>query len=338
MANPAPSYVQVHPSYFHPEVILPYSQASNAFELLPNGDLEQRLGEVDKAVYFKRLDVRTRAAVSQAAYNNLPSCEIIATQFSTPTYRQRVRAEYDHLDIASWGAWGISLPEAQRLAMQQAHNQNIRTALLVGYNPANGEGILNANGATAVSLPADPQGNLTVSTYDNGAFAFFFNSLIQAIKQRTYQLGLGREFVVIGPQRILGGIGYNILQLTQYQRQGAGSRSVKGTIEDVLLDNGDSLTWGFDDTLQGKGAGGSDAVIIAMPRIEVPKAAVRNTNVFATLQPSYNNILAQFCDMPAPREIPTQIPGGAVDIVSEILITSGLGVRPEGVTILSANP
>lgn len=338
MTNTAPAYVQVHPNYFHPEIILPYNQASNAFELLPSADLEQRLGEVDKAVYFKRLDVRTRIAAGQASYNNLPSCEIVASQFSTPTYKQRVRTEYDHDDIASWAVWGISLPEAQRLAMQQAHHQNARTALLIGYNPANGEGLLNANGATAASLPADPNGNTTISTYDNGALAFFFNTLVQQLKQRTYQLGHGREIVVIGPQRVLGPPEYNIVQLVQYQRQGAGSRSVKGVIQDVLLDNGDTLTWGYDDTLQGKGAGGADAIIIAMPKIEQPKAGRVNTNVFASLSPGYNDCTAQFCDMAAPREIPTPIAGGAVDIISELRLTSGLGVRPEAITILSANP
>ena len=35
------------------------------------------------------------------------------------------------------------------------------------------------------------------------------------------------------------------------------------------------------------------------------------------------------------REIPTPLPGGAVDVLSEMRITSGWGVRPEAVTVVS---
>jgi len=40
--------------------------------------------------------------------------------------------------------------------------------------------------------------------------------------------------------------------------------------------------------------------------------------------------------MPAPREIPTPLAGGAIDVLSEWRISSGWGVRPEAITILSA--
>ena len=338
MANLAPAFVTVSPSYIHPELVLPYSQASNAFETLPGGDMQVRLSDETKAVYFKRIDVRTRAAAGQSSYNNLPQCEIIMSQFSTPTYLQQVRAEYNHHDIAAFGAWGVPLPEAQRLAMQQAHNQNARVALLFGYNPANGEGLLNANGATAISLPADTNGNLTIATYDNGQMGLFLRSLVQAIKTRTNQMGIGREFVILGPQRALGPLEYNVVQLTQYQRLGAGTASTADMVKSGLLENGDSVTWGYDDTLQGKGANGTDAILIVMPQIKRPQAARPNTNVFATLTPGFDACTAQFCDMAAPREIPTPIAGGAIDVLSELRITSGLGVRPEAITVLSAAP
>ena len=336
MANTAPAFVTVHPSFIHPEIVLPYNQASNAFELLPGGDMAVRLGEGDKAVFFKRLDVRTRMAVGQSAYNNLPSCELVLSQFSMPTYLQQVRAEYNHHDISAYNAWGVSLPEAQRLAMHQAHNQNARVALLFGYNPANGEGLLNANGATAVNLPADSNGNTTIATYDNGQMAFFLNTLIQQIKTRTNQMGIGREFVVIGPQRALSQLEYNVVSLMQFQRPGGGIESSKGLVQEVLMKNGDKLTWGYDDTLIGKGAGGLDAILIVMPQVQRPQAAKHNTNVFATLMPGFDACTAMFCDMAAPREIPTPIPGGAIDILQEIRLTPGLGVRPEAITVLSA--
>ncbi len=57
----------------------------------------------------------------------------------------------------------------------------------------------------AINLPPDPNGNSTGTTYDNGAMAFFLLSQIQAIKTWTDQLGIPHKFVIVGPQRVLGG-------------------------------------------------------------------------------------------------------------------------------------
>lgn len=336
MANIAPSYVTLNPNYMMPELLLPYSQASGAFDLLPTGEPLVRLGEGDLVAYIKRIDVRTRMAASQSAYNALPSVGIANSMISTATYLMRVRAEYDHHDTAAMGRWGVSIVEAQRLGMRQGHFQLARNALLYGMNPANGEGLLNTNGATAVNLPPDSNGNDTVVTYDNGQMAFFLLSQLSATKTRTNQLGIGRKFTVLGPQRVLGAFEYqNIVQLVQYQRPGAGSQSTAGVLKDVAEMNGDQITWAYDDTLMNRGAGGNDAVIIVMPEVEKPQGSKMNTNEFARLAPGLDACTLQLCDMAAPREIPTPLPGGAIDVLSEMRITSGWGVRPEAVTVVS---
>src|SRR5262245_14640274 len=140
MANVAPSYVTVNPSYTMPELLLPYSQASGAFELLPGGEPMVRLSDGDLYAYINRIDVRTKMAGGQAAYNSLPSCSVAISQISTPSYLLRVRAEYDHHDTAAMARRGVSIVEAQRLGMRQGHFQLLRTMLLYGMNPANGEG------------------------------------------------------------------------------------------------------------------------------------------------------------------------------------------------------
>lgn len=337
MANIAPAYVTVNPSFTMPELLLPYSQASGAFETLAGGEPLQRLADGDLVVYIKRIDVRTKVATGQAAYNSLPSVSVALSQLSTPTYLQRVRAEYDHHDTAAMGRWGVSIVEAQRLGMRQGHFQFARSALLYGINPVNGEGLLNTNGATAINLPPDPNGNTTVVTYDNGAMAFFLLSQISATKTRTNQLGAGRKFVFLGPQRILGQFEYqNIVTLNQFQMVGGGVASTAGLVEDVGKRNKDEIIWAYDDTLIGKGAGGTDAVLVVMPEVEKPPTQNKiNTNEFADLAPGLAACTLQFCDMAAPREIPTPLPGGAIDVLSEWRITSGWGVRPEVVTIIS---
>jgi hypothetical protein len=295
-----------------------------------------RLGEGDLVAYIKRADVRTHMAAGQTAYNSLPSVGVTMSMISTATYLMRVRAEYDHHDTAAMGRWGVPIVDAQRLGMRQGHFQLARNALLYGFNPANGEGLLNTNGATAVSLPNDSNGNYTVVTYDNGQMAFFILSQISALKTRTNQLGIGRKFTILGPQRVLSAFEYqNIVQLTQYQRIGGGTNSTAGTIKDIAEANGDEIIWAYDDTLVGKGAGGVDAVVIVMPEVEKPQGSKFNTNEWAKLTPGLDACTLQLCDMAAPRELPTPLPGGAIDVLSEMRITSGWGVRPEAVTILS---
>jgi hypothetical protein len=336
MANIAPAYVTLNPNYMMPELLLPYSQASGAFDVLPTGEPLVRLSDGDQVAYIKRIDVRTKMAAGQSAYNSLPSVGIANSMISTATYLMRVRAEYDHHDTAAMGRWGVNIVEAQRLGMRQGHFQLARTALLYGMNPANGEGLLNANGATAVNLPPDSNGNTTVVTYDNGQMAFFLLSQLSATKARTNQLGIGRKFVFLGPQRVFGALEYqNIVQVTQFQRTGAGSSSTAGVVKDVAGMNGDEIIWAYDDTLIGRGAGGNDAVLIVMPEVEKPQGTKWNTNEFARLAPGLDACTLQLCDKSAPTEIPTPLPGGAIDVLSEMRITSGWAIRPEAVTLLS---
>lgn len=336
MPNIAPAVELLHPNYMMPELLLPYSQASGAFDLLPTGEPLVRLGEGDLVAYIRRVDVRTKVAAGQSAYNQLPSVGIAFSILSTPTYLMRVRAEYDHHDTAAVGRWGTSIVEAQRLGMRQAHFQLARNALLYGFNPNGGEGIANTVGATALNLPPDPFGNTTLVTYDNGAFGFFILQQIAAIKSRTNQLGIGRKFVILGAQRDLSLFEYNVVSLTQFQVEGAGTSSTAGLVKSVLMDNGDEIIWAYDDTLIGKGSGSTDLIMIVMPEVQKPQGSNMNTNEFAKLAPGLEACLLQFCDMAAPREIPTPMAGGAIDVLSEMRISSGWGVRPEAITLVSA--
>jgi len=336
MANIAASFTIVNPSYIDPGILLPYSQASGAFDLLAEGQPLTRLSDGDLYAYIKRIDVRTKVNGGQSAYNLLPSISTTMSMISTPSYLLRVRGEYDHHDTAAMGRYGVSIVEAQRLGMRQGHFQLARNALLYGMNPANGEGILNTQGATAVNLPPDSNGNDTVVTYDNGQMAVFLLTQISALKTRTNQLGIGRKFTILGPQRVLAALEYqNIVQVTQFQRAGAGSTSTAGVVKDMLEMNEDEIVWVYDDTLIGKGAGGSDAVIINMPEVAKPQGSKVNTNEFAKLAPGIEACALMYCDMAAPREIPTPLPGGAIDVLSEWRITSGWGIRPETISIIS---
>lgn len=332
----AHAYVTLNPSFIEPEFLLQYSQASGFIDTLADGQLRVRLAEDDLIVYMKQLNLRTKMAASTAGSQELPGIDIAATMISAPTYLFQVRAQYNHHDVAAGARWGFAVPEAYRLGCRQANFQLARDANLFGMNPQNGEGLINAPGATAINLPADTNGNDTVVTYDNGQMAFFLAQQILNIKTRTYQLGIGKKFTILGPQRTLGLFEYNVVQLVQFQRPGAGTTSTAGTVKEILMANGDTLIWAYDDTLIGAGAGGTDAVIICMPEVDKPKGDQPvNTNEFAKLLPGAKVCLTQYCDMAAPREIVSPLAGGATDFLQEWRVTSGWAPRSQALTIVS---
>lgn len=337
MTLQAHAYVTINPSFVEPEFLTQYNQVSGFIDTLAGGTMRVRIAEDDLAVYMKMLNLRTKMSAGQSSMNELPGVDIQASMISAPTYLQRVRAEYDHHDVAAGGRWGFAVPEAYRLGGRQAHYQLARDANLFGFNPQNGEGLLNTPGATSVNLPPDTNGNDTVVTYDNGQMAFFFAQQILGIKQRTYQLGRGRKFTVLGPQRTLGLFEYNIVQLVQYQRIGAGTASTKETLEAIIMENGDDLTWVYDDTLQGAGSNAdTDVVIIAMPEVEKPPGdATISTGEFNKMTPNNPTCITQYCDMAAPREIISPLAGGATDMVQEWRITSGWAPRYQALTLVN---
>jgi hypothetical protein len=332
----AHAYQLLHPSYVEPEFLVQYSQASGFIDTLADGQLRVRLAEDDLLVYMKQLNVRTKMAASQAGAQELPGVDVMATMLSAPSYLLQVRNQYNHHDVAAGSRWGFAVPEAYRLGGRQANFQLARDANLFGMNPQNGEGLLNAPGATAINLPPDTNGNSTVVTYDNGQMAFFLAQQILNVKTRTYQLGKGKKFTILGPQRTLGLFEYNVVQLVQFQRVGAGTASTAGTLKEIVMANGDSLTWGYDDTLIGAGANGTDAVLIAMPEVEKPDVGQPvNTNIFASIMPGSKVCLTQYCDMAAPREITSPLAGGATDFLQEWRISSGWAPRSTALTIVS---
>jgi hypothetical protein len=334
----APSFVTVNPNYMMPEYIMQYSLASGAFDTLATGNPMPRLGEGDLYVYAKKMQVTTQVAAGQSTHNQLPSASVIPSMISTATYRLQTRAQWDGFDESATGQWGYSLPEAMRLAARQGIAQQLRNALLYGYNPANGEGLLNGGGATA-SLGADSNGNTTMSTWDSGQLAQYFLTLIGQLKQRTLQIGQPLKLVFLMPQRDLIQLTYaGIVQLTQFQRVGAGVESAAGVIETVAKwAGGDDVQFCVDDTLIGQGAGGTDAIILIAPELKVPKAQqVINTNIFATLTPNTTATSLMLCDVAAPTEIPSPLPDGGLTTLYTLRSSAGWLLRGEAATVLSA--
>lgn len=339
MANDATTWAMTHPSHMEPGIVLQMNQKSDFIRLLGDAKLRVQLASEDKNVYIRQLAVRTKVSSGQAGSNQLPSCSVTTGLASAPTYLQQVRAEYDHHQTAMMALWNTSIVEAQRLAMRQGHYISLRNKALYGMIPSNGEGIVNATGATTTALPADSFGDQRISTYDSGQMLLFLLGIFQQLRQRTYQFNAGGKsrFVILGPQQ---DVGYweqtAIVQLTSYQRPGAGSSTVGSGLRKTLEENNCELVIGYDDTLIGQGPSGTDLIIFAMPQIDVPTGPDPNTNAFQQLMPNFNYNLVQYSDVAAPIEIPTPLAGGAIDVLSEMRATTGWVIRPEAVQILYA--
>lgn len=339
MANIFPSGMKIFPSFSEPDLVVTYAQASGAFAALERSRPRVKIGAEDMAVYVNKLGILSNVAVGQSPANWLPSASLVVSYNSTATYLLRARAIWDHHDIARAGTYKVGLPNAQDLAVRQGIFQMMRNGLLYGFNPNQGEGLLNTANATTVTLPADPFGHTTVQSYDNGAMMLFFLNQIVALKSRMYQSGdnIKNKIVVISPQQeFLYFAEAGVVQVTSYQRPGAGTATIGQGIATVATENGDSFEWYFDDTLIGQASGGNDALLLTMPEIEVPdiEGAI-NTNIFGDLNPKMTAVNLMYADMDAPMKIQTPTPDGAVTEVHELRVTSGWCIRPEGITIIS---
>jgi hypothetical protein len=146
--------LKVHPSFSEPDAIITYAQPSGCFSLLENGEPRVKLGTGDLNVYINSLDIRSQAINSQFSPSQLPSASLVGTYGQTQTYNIMVRCEYGPDDTAAAAAYNISLPQALDFANKQGIYQGMRSILLYGVNPGNGEGLVNTVVATAVTLPA----------------------------------------------------------------------------------------------------------------------------------------------------------------------------------------
>lgn len=336
MSTDASSFYMAHPNYTEPELMLQYNQKSDFMDLLAGGAPRARLDDEDKYVYLRQLGLKTQISSGSAGANQLPSCSITTGLASAPTYLQQVIAEYDHHQTKMLAQWGCNIVEGQRLAMRQAHALSLRNKALFGELPANGEGFLNAPNATYITLPPDTLGNVRFSTYDNGQMALFLLGIVGALLSRTYNLGQAQKIAVLGPQEILVTWQMTgIVQITSFQRAGGGSDTIEGTVEEILKRNGVEISFGYDDTLIGAGAGGTDAVIFAMPEVKKPDTGGMSTNLWAGLTPGFSATTLQYTDKVAPVEFPTPVPNNGIHILSELRATSGWAPRPEALTILS---
>ncbi len=338
MAFLFPAQAKVNPSFSEPDLIITYAQASGFMGTMEKSRPRVKIGNDDLWVYVNKLDIRTSAQTSQAGMNWLPSASIQAEFSSVQTYLLRNREVWDDEMMRAAGRYNVSLPNAAEEGMRQGIFQRLRSMYLYGVVAANNEGLLNTQGAVTATLPADSYGNTTVVDYDNGDMASYLLSEITQLQIGMFQSGsnISNRIVVLSPQReFLNFQQADIVQVTSYQRPGGGTNTVAGTMQKVLEEAGHTVEWYYDDTLIGKGAGGTDMVIVTIPEIETPVMDRLNTNIFGALNPKSNAVNVMYNDVAAPIKIATPTPDGAIAEVLQMRATPGWCWRPQGLLLIS---
>lgn len=327
----------MRPSYEDPGFILEQFQTSSFIMLLSGETAKVRLKPGDQYVYKDSLKLKTRSQAGQSAGNLLPSADLIAAQNSCPAYLHRARFTYDGQDQDAAANWNISLAQANILLGRLAIFQQIRNGTLYGTNLDNNEGLINTPGANTSNLPQDSYGHTGAKNYDAGQMAQYLLNEVLDMLTATYQLGMpGVKVKILSPQRLFGAFATtDIVQLTNYQRDGSGVATAAVMVKEVLSKSGISYDWGYDDTLIGKGDNGTDLVIMTLEEIKVNSNAQLNTNITGNMVPQDLSVNNVYMDMAAPMIIPTPAPDGAITQVQQLRVTPGWCFRPKALTLIS---
>lgn len=338
MSLHAPVRMRVTPSFNETGMIVDQEQRSGAFDLLAGGTVKTRLNLTDQRVYINRVGIKTKSTIAQDSQNDLPGPDIWLGQISTPVYLIQNRSIYNRHEAASASAYNVALPEMYRLGLWQSSFNVMRDLLLYGFQPEYGEGIVNAPNVVNTFLPADSNNTVEIVNQDAGHIAKFFLNVITQIKTRTKQNGNPGIFTILGPQRCMSVLeNAAVVELTSYQRPGGGTQTVKGEIKNILEENGNTIVWQYDDTLEGKGENGSDLIIFTMRQFaNDPANNLIDTNIFANnLTNQIRDCNIMYDDVAAPTIFITPLAGTAIHMQSEIKSTPGWAIRPEATTKVS---
>ena len=337
MAAIAPAVKKITPSFEEPGLALAYQLPSSAPMLLADSEIRIRLSPEDLFVYLNSLTVRSNVQGGQNPSRLLPGVDLISQLHGFQTYFFNARETIDRHAVAAANFRGYSLPQAIDLGMDQGFFRMACNMILFGVNPGLGEGLLNVQGAYYQNLVADSFGNTTIRTYDNGQLAIQFLTLISQVLQATNQTTLPTRVAILMPQTWHNQLFMNdVVQLTQYQRPGAGTDTTGEMIKRLGEGNNVTVEFGIDDALKGAGSSGSDACVITIPELKKPTTEYLNTNKFADLQPSINAVNLMYGDMAKPIKIESPGPSGSFVVDREWRLSPGIGFRPEGTVILNA--
>lgn len=337
------SLIMLDRSMVVPGVMVQRAQKRGTLNLIAGGKPKNVLNQNVQKVYINGIRYRGLAKASREPGNELPSVSFNTTQKATNAYWLSTSTKYSVWDDDNAKFSGLNAPQIQNMIAHGAIADLTAILALYGTGEGMSEGIMNSPGVFEENLPADSNGALSLRTYDAGEFAQYFLQLTVDAETRMLTVGLDREQVlnVLMPQRVLGYLRRSsVIKLTSgIQRDGGGVHTIEGRIQAVATSpNGNiSINFYVDDTLIGKGAGGSDAVVMCYPGFPDTPDDIYNTDALAALPNSIQEMVAMYTAHSQPMEIESPAVDGSQGVYTtyHTKVTPGWALRPEAVTILS---
>lgn len=187
------------------------------------------------AVYMASVtNINSQAAITQQWKNEVSNQSYTMGQISAPVYMIQAFMQWDKQEAAAFDALssGVALPDFLENLAKQAINQRRHEGILYGFDPATdlNQGIL-AN-ATESNLPADSQGNSTITSYSPAELQSFLASVIRDVMNASY--GMLRPVVIASSPRVINYLHSIVVSLTESQQKGAGVDVISGLLGRVM--------------------------------------------------------------------------------------------------------
>lgn len=177
-------FSRIQPSVTLPSVLIPHTQDVDFHKYV---GAKTNLGDVAaQSLYITTINnVNSETSVGQQWGQDKTRQGYTMGQISAPYYIIRAYIEYarDERAIFESVSNGMSLPTFLENVAKQGINQRRGQGILFGFDSTLNQGIL-AN-ATEVTMPADSNGNASVSTYNITELQVFLSKLVADMQSNT---------------------------------------------------------------------------------------------------------------------------------------------------------
>lgn len=327
---------RVFPHVAAPKII--YKQAQSVpFLKYIGGNIEYQDIEGAEKVYWNVVSGGGNARASKSSMSqSISEVFVRNSQLETGVYYVQARSVLADDEDARASKMGLPLQALQNAAAQSVMAQAMHRGTLFGFNGASGEGLVNASGVGANTLPADSQGNAGVAEYLADELFDYLLNRIQVAEGATRNMA--KVTYMAMPVAIYNSVvNTKIVKLTAYANAG-GTRTIGQAINETRRATGQpEIDFICDDSLAGKGASGKDLIILGLPNIRQLGVIGMDTNAFGNgpnADESQLGMIFQSADL-----IRKTAPIGTDAMAStyKMVMTPAVVKRREGLYLISAS-
>lgn len=331
MAFPITAFLDPH--YSDPGLITEYTSSTWA-AAFADSTFKQTIGRLDQQIVKFKLGFEANSQISSSNAYDVPSLGYVVEPMVSPIYSTILNYSIREDDVVSAEYRGYSEAAIQDFLAKKAFFLQLRDAMFFGIKPNSYEGLLNcADRTTANLLASDSYGETNLAAQDNGeVYSALIGHLNALLVTNGLVTGKGFNIGIIAPQTFYAKVIGTPVQLTDLQRQGAGTMSIWEGLQDWANRRGMKIDDAFDEKLIGKGTNGANAVVVFLQ--EVPTIQANSFNIGQELAaPLDKASISQY--FMNPIEYRTPQVDGSTHVHVKARLTPGIAWRGTAVTILS---